>query len=711
MIRGKFLAQDDIDVAGHRILNWKWLDDLPTDGAADGQVLVYSSGSVTWATISASGVVSVDWPDIQNKPTEFPPEAHTQDWGTITGKPTFVNSVTGGLGIGVSATTGSAVEISNTIQADQTEPTGFVGTPGTYTSTIAVTDNRTFSIGPAAGETEFSFYIKGTKYTRTSTESVTFPDVEGVYAAYYNENGTLSATATPLPGSIFTENAIVAVWRWDTSEQEVIYFGEERHGIVMDGKTHQYLHDTEGTRMIGGHALADINADDDGDLDSSATLSVEAGTIADEDLFLSAAATTNATQVWYVFSKTDTGDWQRHGPTNFPVRYTANNTPTYNLFSGGTWSQSIIGNLDYVLAHIYRSNSTTAPYIVIQGEAEYGNLAAAREGAADEINDIFQNGLPFVEFHPLGTLIFEHRTSYANTPRARIRVTDTGDDYVDWRFQQLTPGAGPGDHGSLAGLGDKDHPTTALQQTGATTNQLLEWDGTDWQPTGSLDVDGIAVNSGADNLALQLESTDANVQIRMTDSGGYCNLTQASGSLFIQPSNSAAFGIFNSGNCRAYGNLTVDDDLSVGGYVTADKELHDRLRSVRTSDKTCTSTTAVTCGLDTTIDVNAYYRFYALLRIQGTTALSPNLEISVTKPSGSVCYLTSNITASGTEPTTTKVALNVNGTTDLMHTVEGHVYTGATSGTFALNMGLAGAGGNVDLLRASCLDLVRLDEP
>ena len=37
--------------------------------------------------IDPDGDSDVDWSDIENKPTEFPPEAHDQGWDTITGKP------------------------------------------------------------------------------------------------------------------------------------------------------------------------------------------------------------------------------------------------------------------------------------------------------------------------------------------------------------------------------------------------------------------------------------------------------------------------------------------------------------------------------------------------------------------------------------------------------------------------------------------------
>ena len=90
MIRGKFFATDDFDLAGHRLLNWRWLEDLPTDGAIDGQALILVDGVPTWTTITTTGGGGgpVDWADITGKPTVFPPDAHTHVWADITDKPT-----------------------------------------------------------------------------------------------------------------------------------------------------------------------------------------------------------------------------------------------------------------------------------------------------------------------------------------------------------------------------------------------------------------------------------------------------------------------------------------------------------------------------------------------------------------------------------------------------------------------------------------------
>ena len=105
-IDGRFTATDDFNLDGHHIIGMTFLGDLPQGGAAIGETLVWSGDQWTPGAGSGSGGGPVDWDDVVNTPSEYPPEAHTQGWSTITGKPLFVNSIVAGTGIAVSGATG-----------------------------------------------------------------------------------------------------------------------------------------------------------------------------------------------------------------------------------------------------------------------------------------------------------------------------------------------------------------------------------------------------------------------------------------------------------------------------------------------------------------------------------------------------------------------------------------------------------------------------
>lgn len=87
MIRGKFQAQDDVDVAGHRLLNWNWISDIPVGDSTPGQAIVNVDGVADWATIASSCITNVEWDDVSGKPSVFPPEDHTHSWTEVTDKP------------------------------------------------------------------------------------------------------------------------------------------------------------------------------------------------------------------------------------------------------------------------------------------------------------------------------------------------------------------------------------------------------------------------------------------------------------------------------------------------------------------------------------------------------------------------------------------------------------------------------------------------
>lgn len=195
MINGKFFATDDFDLAGHRFLNWKWLEDLPTDGAEEGQVIAIVGGEPVWSTVTSDGIVSVAWDDITGKPSTYAPSSHTHPWEQVTSKPLFVNSITAGAGIDISATTGT-VQITNsgvtsvaagtgislstsvgavTITCDVVAPSDLDGTSDGYSTGEVPTWNATTSefepgtpSGGGGGDVGFIVAVKSSDEIKTS---------------------------------------------------------------------------------------------------------------------------------------------------------------------------------------------------------------------------------------------------------------------------------------------------------------------------------------------------------------------------------------------------------------------------------------------------------------------------------------------------------------------------------------------------------------
>ncbi len=358
-------------------------------------------------------------------------------------------------------------EIDDVLENGLQEPTGF-GLDQPAESTISfVNGTRIFTIEPTT--TEYFTFHSGTKKIHTSAENVTIDDTEGLHIIYFEDdaNKTLTVIANPTRtqiSEVIRLYASVAWIYWDKDAQEQIYFGNERHGSKMDGDTHANLHFTRGAQYLSGLALNNINADASGNLDSSAQFGVENGIITDEDLptfafnNLPQPLVVPAEIPMYYFSGTN--KYLRNGSaTTFPIKTTGTGLAAYNNDTGGgDWGLIEAGSGKFVVMHYYCINDINHPIIGIVGQNEYLNKAAAREGANDELNTLQLAGLDFKETIPIASVIFETKSTFTNQVKSRIVTTDTGEDYVDWRYAKLDPSAvAATDHGNLAGLQDDDH--------------------------------------------------------------------------------------------------------------------------------------------------------------------------------------------------------------------------------------------------------------
>ncbi len=375
---------------------------------------------------------------------------------------TRYNNATSGL----AATNGQAAidELAANVVAHDAlvkEPTGF---PNTTDSTTSFVDGtRTFTIQPTG--VSFDVYVKGKKFTKTTAQNVTIPAFAGNHYIYFNDTGVLASTQT-VSSTLFTDNAMVSIIYWNTDTNTHTYFAEERHGLVMDGATHTYLHTVFGSRYLTGLALQNFSVNGDGNSDAHAQFTSDSGTLRDEDLLITLAA---QTQISILYRQGAL--WRRKTADAFPLIYSGtagytgpNGLIPYNQFIGGLWQLTEVANNSFVLVHFFGTNDKNNPVIGIQGTSTYNNVTAARIAASTEITSL--SGLPFAEFVPIGSVVFETANTYANTPKAVVRSVNGG-NYVDFRGTQLyTPAGTATTHSLLSGLSNDDH-TQYLLTSGA----------------------------------------------------------------------------------------------------------------------------------------------------------------------------------------------------------------------------------------------------
>jgi len=117
----------------------------------------------------------------------------------------------------------------------------------------------------------------------------------------------------------------------------------------------------------------------------------------------------------------------------------------------GIWGLSEITNNDFVLCHVFATNSKQDPVIAFVGQGDYTTRNNARAGAETEISTILTN-YPAPELIPIATVIFQTGNTKDNAVKAETVSTAEGDDYVDWRTTELKAGSAPSDHSNLSGL-------------------------------------------------------------------------------------------------------------------------------------------------------------------------------------------------------------------------------------------------------------------
>ncbi|RLI99351.1 MAG: hypothetical protein DRP08_07230 [Candidatus Aenigmatarchaeota archaeon] len=329
-------------------------------------------------------------------------------------------------------------------------------------STIAFTDlTRTFEIAPTV--TSFDYFVKGEKYTSTGN-TLAIADVEGVHVLYYEDGTGLKDAINPTPSQVvdvIMEKAIVCILYWSVSLQEGIYVGEERHGKVMSPATHNYLHWTAGLVYNFGLGMNTIDANQSGNVNAHAQFGIDAGAVADEDIYEAITAVTSTTGLPIYYMEGSSAAWKRHVNAGYSVMLvnaggtivpngTASARLPYNLNTAGTWTTPIVTNNDFVLLHVFATTEKDKPMIAIMGQAMYANRNLAREGADTEIYALVTSDVLFPEIKPIATFIFQTSDGDTNDVHCCIRSVDGGGDYVDWRSSTIDrTTVSTNDHNSL----------------------------------------------------------------------------------------------------------------------------------------------------------------------------------------------------------------------------------------------------------------------
>ena len=178
-------------------------------------------------------------------------------------------------------------------------------------------------------------------------------------------------------------------------------------------------------------------------MDSHFRFGVQDGVIADEDITIEIKdnlpqelSPLAIVPVYYRIGSDSVPNWYKKEANTCPliksldvVHFTGQRV-AYNTKVSDSWVLQSVPNNQFVLAHILATNDIQNPIVCVLGNT-YNTKSQARENAKTELNQM--QGLPFLEFVKLGTVIYETSDSYQNTYKAKVVSTEDNKPYVDLR--------------------------------------------------------------------------------------------------------------------------------------------------------------------------------------------------------------------------------------------------------------------------------------
>ena len=335
-------------------------------------------------------------------------------------------------------------------------PTGF---PNRADSTLSIS-TRTFTIAPSGSS--FVYYIAGVVYTVSASDDIIIEDTSGVHYIYY-DGSTLSESVNPSHATIedIMENkAWVGTVYWNATDGAAYILGDERHGAIMSGKTHHWLHDINGSAYGSGLTLSGYTED----TASNAALTFELtdGRFYDEDLEHDISDGTPANQYEQQLNGGDAeipilyrddidGSWKEDAASTLPYKTGGTGRLAYNKDDGdGTFSQMEVTDNKFVSATLIATNDWLYPIKMIQGQNDYTDKKTAVESATNEILNL--GNLPSPEMIVLYRLVMQTKDTFGGTKKSKIVGV------TDFRGSVITGATAIAiAHGASSGLANDDH--------------------------------------------------------------------------------------------------------------------------------------------------------------------------------------------------------------------------------------------------------------
>ncbi len=323
---------------------------------------------------------------------------------------------------------------------------------------------RTFSCSVKSGQATFHFWVLSQKVVKTTTQSVVIPNVTGTYYIVFDETGTLvSVSLDAVTHDDFYERAITGLIYWNATAQ-IGLVGDERHGILMDARTHHYNHSTFGSRYESG---LNINGMVDGEPDYAETTS---GYFWDEDIRHTPGLQSTHP---FLYRMGVNGEWTPSTPDSNLGFMNSTSNVVFNEIVGGVWQLTeSASQTDFMIYFFIATPDINGfPIKKIIGQNGYRSRATARDAIDGELSKLITEGLPSPEFVFL----------YAYIVRRNGDLEDLADGgvYVDLRNQKGGTSGSSGAGSNIAAdiifdPSGTDFVSTNLQSFGEEVDQAIK---------------------------------------------------------------------------------------------------------------------------------------------------------------------------------------------------------------------------------------------
>lgn len=264
---------------------------------------------------------------------------------------------------------------ANNISGD-TDMKGFLNQ--TETSLSFNSTSNVFTLGDTGSG--WSYWLDGKRYTHSGDSTVIVPGgnplPNGVYyiTIQNNINGTLTASGTVWNLSDPTTIPVSYV-KFNNYCTPKYFLAEERHTVLMDSRTHTYLHFTRGTQCHQFGTLTGYSLN--GTSNSNNIVSISTTILDDEDIVLTipskTAAAGNANN-YFVFYRYAANSWAWQ-QSELPYPFATGGFIQYDSSSALTQAANNV----YVNSYLLFTNlDQGAGFAIIPGRGTFANLSSAQ---------------------------------------------------------------------------------------------------------------------------------------------------------------------------------------------------------------------------------------------------------------------------------------------------------------------------------------------